>query len=199
MHYEEFNVKKYDDSIYLINECLFLISSVLQHTSPCRQIEKSALISWLGVIPSFTCIVLYSVREDPKTRIWIKTGRKWPASFAVQKAESRLKHATIEGTIAEKKQWLNDPTQKVRWRVTHRKSWDNQAKNTSNVGGKLSKAIATEVGTKGAWTLKMEKQGREDAEIGEIWRNGPLRHETAWENPPDILVKKQKRGKKRNL
>lgn len=49
------------------------------------------------------------------------------------------------------------------------------------MGEKLSKAIATEVGTKGAWTLKMDKQGREDAEIGEIWRNGPLRHETAWE------------------
>lgn len=46
------------------------------------------------------------------------------------------------------------------------------------MGGKLSKAIATEVGTKGAWTFKMDKQGREDAKIGEIWRNGPLRHET---------------------
>lgn len=69
------------------------------------------------------------------------------------------------------------------------------------MGGKLSKAIATEVGTKGAWTFKMDKQGREDAKIGEIWRNGPLRHETAWEKTPDILVKKQKRkrGKKRNL
>lgn len=68
------------------------------------------------------------------------------------------------------------------------------------MGGKLSKAIATEVGTKGAWTFKMDKQGREDAKIGEIWRNGPLRHETAWEKKPTRYPGKEtKEGKEKKF
>lgn len=67
-------------------------------------------------------------------------------------------------------------------------------------GGKLSKAIATEVGTKDAWTFKMDKQGREDAKIGDIWPNGPLRHETAWKKTPTRYPGKEtKEGKEKKF